>query len=67
MVRQVSGRLWALRAVIAQHAAVAAGALRLTVARLVATGDPLAWTRRRPRRPDPTTDGLEDPPEAATR
>ena len=63
MDNETPGRLRALHAEIAQHAAVATGALRLTVARLVATDDPLARTRRRPRRPDPTIGSLKDPPD----
>ncbi len=66
MDNPIPGRLRALRAEIAQHAAVAIGALRLAAARLVAIGDPLAGTRRRPRRPDPTAEGRQGPPDTAT-
>lgn len=50
---QTSGRLRAFGAEIVRHAAMTGGTLRLSSARLLATGDSLARNRRRPSWPDP--------------
>jgi hypothetical protein len=56
MDNQASGRLRAYGAEIVRLAAVAGGTLRLSIARLLTTGDSPARNRRRPSRPDPTTE-----------
>lgn len=58
---QSSGRLRVFGAEIVQLVAVAGGTFRLSTARLLSTGDSLARNRRRPSRPDRTTEDAEGP------